>query len=151
MASRNDVISVDELWVAFDSERRNAWDGVESEPGTPDWNIAAGKIDVINNICGFVYKMNAAERSDSDNAEPPIWKSGESLVHTDYADGHGETTLEKWAAWVCPKCEWFVGEQFRPKFLNKPHNQSKCNFCPRCGQRIDWAAAEKEADDGRSR
>lgn len=66
MASRNDAVSVDYLWEVFDSDRRKAWYRVESEPGTLEWNIAAGKIDVINNICRFVRKMNAAERSDSD-------------------------------------------------------------------------------------
>lgn len=145
MASRSDVISVDALWDIFDAERERAWFGVDAEPGTPEWDVAAGKIVAIGNICGSVREMNAAERSNADKAEPPVWKSGKSLVHTDYADGTADTRLNRWAAWTCPHCDWFVGEQFVPSFVgHNPHNQRKCNFCSRCGQRIDWVAVEGE-------
>lgn len=144
MATRSDVISVDELWDIFDAEREKAWDGVDAKPGEPAWEIAAGKIQVIGNICGGVCDMNAAKRSSGDKAEPPIWKNGESVVHTDYTNGSADTKLNEWASWVCPKCGWFVGEQFIPRWEGrKPHNQHKCNFCSRCGQKIDWAKVEK--------
>ena len=145
MAKRSEVISINELWDIFDAEREKAWDGVDAEPGEPAWEIAAGKIKVINNICHGVCDMNAAERSSGDKAEVPIWKSGESVVHTDYANGSADTRLNRWAAWVCPRCASFVGEQFTPGFAkSKPHNQHKCNFCPQCGQKIDWAAVERK-------
>ena len=153
MAARSDIISVDELWDVFDRERSRAWDGRrEEEIGSPEWNIAAGKIDTINNICHSVRLMNAAPRSNADDALPPIWKDGQSLVHSLYADGHGETSSRRWAAWVCPACEWFVGEQFIPAWIGrKAHNQQKCNFCSRCGQRIDWQSVEKEAPQNGSK
>ena len=145
MANRGDVISVDKLWDIFDREREKAWEGVDAPVGTPEWNIAAGKIDVINNICSAAHNMNAAPRSSGDKAEKPVWKDGESIVHTDYADGHAETKANRWAAWVCPVCGWFVGEQYIPSFAKyKPHNQQKSNFCSRCGQRIDWESVEED-------
>lgn len=145
MAKRTDVISVNTLWDIFETERERAWAGVTAKPGTPEWEIAAGKIHTINNICKSVYAMNAAERSSSDNAVPPIWKSGTSVVHTDYANGLVDTKLKNWAAWTCPKCGDFVGEQFIPSFAKQraAHNQHKCNFCSCCGQRIDWAKVEE--------
>ena len=143
MANRCDVISVDKLWDIFDLEREKAWEGVDSPVGTPEWNVAAGKIDVINNICGAVHGMNAAPRSSTDKAEKPVWKVKKSIVHTDYADGSADTRTYQRASWCCPVCDWFVGEQV--EVFGKKHNQQKSNFCSRCGQRIDWESVEKEA------
>ena len=47
MANRGDVVSVDMLWDIFDRERARAWDGVDAQVGSPEWDVAAGKIDVI--------------------------------------------------------------------------------------------------------
>lgn len=74
MANRGDIVLIDELWDIFDAEREKAWEGVNAPVGTPEWNIAAGKIEVINNICSEVHKMNAAPRSSGDKAEKPVWK-----------------------------------------------------------------------------
>lgn len=71
---------------------------------------------------------------DRNNSKRPVWKNGRSIIFKDYADGHGEAEENKWADWVCPECGWFVGEQYLPR----QHNQSKCNFCPKCGQAIRW-------------
>ena len=65
MANRGDVISVDKLWDVFDIEREKAWDGVDAPVGSTEWNIAAGKIDVINNICGAVHKGRKHEARQS--------------------------------------------------------------------------------------
>ena len=142
MANRGDVISVDRLWDVFDVEREKAWDGVDAPVGSPEWNIAAGKIYVINNICNAVHNMNAEPRSSADQAEKPVWKETPSVVHTDYADGSAETKTVKHAAWRCPVCGWFLGEQ--GDVFGRKHNQMKKNFCDRCGQRIDWESVEKE-------
>ena len=64
----------------------------------------------------------------------PIFQHRESVVHYDYADGHGKSKVERYADWTCPVCGWFVGEQYVPR----KHNQQKSNFCSRCGQAIDW-------------
>ena len=96
MANRGDVISVDKLWDIFDLEREKAWEGVEAPVATPEWNIAAGKIDVINNICESVYNMNTCSRSDGEKAEKPVWKEGKSVVHSDYADGTARTETHHW-------------------------------------------------------
>lgn len=143
MANRGDVVSVDMLWDIFDRERARAWDGVDAPVGSPEWNIAAGKIDVINNICEAVHCMNAASRSSTDKAEKPIWKVKNSIVHTDYADGSADTKTVQRAAWCCPVCDWYVGEQV--EIFGRKHNQQKKNFCDRCGQKIDWESVEKEA------
>ena len=72
----------------------------------------------------------------------PIFKHGESLVHVSYANGTGGFESHKWADWVCPECGWFVGEQYVPR----RHNQSKSNFCSRCGCEIDWTGADMRGD-----
>lgn len=142
MANRGDVISVDKLWNIFDLEREKAWEGVDAPVGAPEWNVAAGKIDVINNICSAAHSVNAAPRSSADKAERPIWKVKKSVVHTDYADGSAETKTIQRASWCCPVCDWFVGEQV--EVFGRKHNQQKKNFCDRCGQMIDWESVEKE-------
>lgn len=128
MANRGDVISVDKLWDIFDRERARAWDGVDAQVGSPEWNVAAGKIDVINNICDAVHGMNTCSRSGGEKAE--------NIVHTDYADGSADTKTVQRASWCCPVCDWFVGEQV--EVFGRKHNQQKKNFCDRCGQKIDW-------------
>ena len=70
----------------------------------------------------------------------PVFKVCESMIHTDYADGTSEWMTHKYLDWVCPVCGWFVGEQYVPR----RHNQSKSNYCSRCGQAIDWGAVEPE-------
>lgn len=70
--------------------------------------------------------------------EKPVFQHRESWVHTDYADGHGETKPQEFADWFCPACGWFVGEQYTPM----KHNQRKSSYCARCGQAIDWEVQE---------
>ena len=69
MANRGDVISVDKLWDIFDRECEKAWEGVDAPVGSSEWNIAAGKIDTINNICEAVHGMNTCSRSDWEKYE----------------------------------------------------------------------------------
>lgn len=142
MANRGDVVSVDMLWDIFDRERARAWDGVYAQVGSPEWNVAAGKINVINNICDAVHGMNTCSRSDGGKAEKPVWKVKSSIVHTDYADGSADTKTVQRASWCCPVCDWFVGEQV--EVFGRKYNQQKKNFCDRCGQMIDWDSVEKE-------
>lgn len=144
MAKLGDVVEVEKIVDFLNSERKAAWEDVEAQPGDLDWEIAVGKIDIINHISKMLQNSNGAARSDMDEAVAPVWKSGESVVHYDYADGSAKTKIQQWAAWLCPKCGGFVGEQFVPSWAKeKPHNQNQCLFCPRCGQRIDWEKAEK--------
>lgn len=84
-------------------------------------------------------------RADREKQSPkkPIWKQDLGIVHKDYADGHGETVEEKWADLVCPDCGWFVGEQYIPR----RHNQSKSNYCSRCGQKINWSESLEGMED----
>lgn len=70
----------------------------------------------------------------------PVFRKGESIAFVDYSDGTGGTRTTEWAEWCCPNCGWFVGEQYIPR----KHNQSKSNYCSRCGQAIDWNAVEPE-------
>ena len=48
MATRNDTVIADEVYNILDRERDKAWDGVDTPAGTPDWYVAAGKIETIN-------------------------------------------------------------------------------------------------------
>lgn len=73
------------------------------------------------------------------NAKAPVFKTGETPVFAEYEDGTGGVEIHKWADWTCPECGWFVGEQYIPR----RHNQQKCNFCSRCGQKIDWGAVDQ--------
>ena len=144
MAYKNDAVLVEDLRDILDEEREKAWAGVDAPVGSPEWKKAAEKIGLIDDISNAIRKMNVAPRHDRDAALKPVWKSGESLVFSDYADGTGSAEMRRWAAWVCPTCGEFVGEQFIPTFAkNKPHNQHKCNFCSQCGQRIDWQGVEE--------
>lgn len=137
MANRGDVVSVDKLWDIFDREREKAWEGVDAPVGSPEWNIAGGKIDVINNICSAVGEMNTCSRADGEKAKKPVLKDGVSVVHSDYANGTAKTETRKWREWVCPVCGWFVGERVTHPRIGY-HDQQKNNYCSRCGQKIDW-------------
>ena len=78
--------------------------------------------------------QTAVESLEKHTPKKPIFQHRESVAHYDYADGHGESKVERYADWTCPVCGWFVGEQYVPR----KHNQQKSNFCSRCGQAIDW-------------
>ena len=78
--------------------------------------------------------QTAVESLEKHTPKKPIFQHRESVVHYDYADGHGESKVERYADWTCPVCGWFVGEQYVPR----KHNQQKSSFCSRCGQAIDW-------------
>ena len=84
------------------------------------------------------------EESVENAGLPPVWKADESFVAVDYSDGSGEIKKAKWADWTCPVCGWFVGEQYIPR----KHNQLKCNFCSRCGQKIDWSGIDLKHTGG---
>lgn len=143
MAHRNDTVLVDELWDIFDKAREEAWKDVNAGVGEPDWEIAAGKIDIISYICHGVRGMNAAPRHTAETAKLPIFQDCESLVHIDCANGKSKNQINRYKSWICPECGWFVGEQYTPTWARgTPHNQRKCNFCSRCGQRIDWQSVE---------
>ena len=71
----------------------------------------------------------------------PIFQHRESVAFYDYAGGHGEAKVERYADWTCPVCGWFVGEQYVPR----KHNQQKSNFCSQCGQMIDWSELDDES------
>lgn len=83
----------------------------------------------------------AQEALDRQDPKPPVFKEGETPIFTEYADGTGGVEVHKWADWTCPVCGWFVGEQYIPR----RHNQKMCNFCSRCGQKIDWEAVKWDA------
>lgn len=104
---------------------------------TIDKRLTHGVLNTLKEIqqyreIGTVEEFRKAV--DRNNSKRPVWKNGRSIIFKDYADGHGEVEESKWADWVCPECGWFVGEQYLPR----QHNQSKCNFCPKCGQAIKW-------------
>ena len=81
------------------------------------------------------------EAVEKQKPKKPTWKNGRSIICKDYEDGHGEVEENKWADWVCPKCGWFVGEQYIPR----RHNQRKNNYCSKCGQAIDWLGSSRKA------
>jgi len=80
------------------------------------------------------YTIKADSLGGEDPGRAPVWRIGESVIHADKADGSAENLVNRWAEWTCPECGWFVGEQYIPR----RHNQRKCNYCSRCGQKINW-------------
>lgn len=102
-----------------------------------------GGIEITGNpvrIGTFLEALVEAEKAlEKQEAKRPIWENGSSIFCKDYADGRGEITKEKWAEWTCPNCGWFVGEQYIPIH----HNQRKSNYCPKCGQAIQWENLEE--------
>jgi rubrerythrin len=71
----------------------------------------------------------------------PILKDGTNPNFVSYEDGHCEMKLRKWQDWVCPKCDSQIGERFNAHMINGNihfHDQNKCDYCPKCGQRISW-------------
>ena len=101
----------------------------------------SGGYKYYNIRCGSCIGKTLS-RADGENAKKPVWRVKQSVVHTDYADGSADTRTIKRASWCCPVCDWFVGEQV--EVFGRKHNQQKSNFCPRCGQMIDWESVEKE-------
>ena len=79
---------------------------------------------------------------DRDEGMEPLLKEHTSVVHSDYADGHGETNECRFKDWTCPKCGWFVGELYCGH--GKWHIQGERSYCARCGQKIDWTKPSEE-------
>ena len=69
----------------------------------------------------------------------PVRKTKRSMSHVSYADDLGTMEMHGYTEWLCPICDWFVGAH-----RSTPINEKKkpCNFCTRCGQRIDWSGVE---------
>ena len=64
----------------------------------------------------------------------PKFVCKQSIIFIEHIDGEGTCESEKFSQWDCPICNSFVGEQYVPT----KHNQKVHNFCPKCGQAIDW-------------
>ena len=75
----------------------------------------------------------------------PVFKEGQGMVHINRGDKPHEMRVNKWQAWCCPVCGWFVGERYnrlRNDGSIHPHDQRKSDYCNECGQRIDWSNEE---------
>ena len=114
-------------------------DGSVSQPINLDWDGALRKLAAYEDTGLTPERVKALNDAGRLTPKAPVFKHGQSCACVDYADGHGETKVTKWAEWTCPKCGWFVGEQYVPR----KHNQRKCNFCSQCGQAIDWKHLEQ--------
>ena len=85
----------------------------------------------------FTFK-SVIEAREKQIPRKPILKNGETGSFVDCENGHGEYRVIKWQDWVCPICGWFVGQRYN-RSQNHSHDQRKCNYCNKCGQKIDWS------------
>lgn len=81
-----------------------------------------------------------AKSAIPDDGIKPVFKRRVDPVLCTYTDGSTGVEERGFADWCCGNCGEPVGEQY---ILTK-HDQKKCNFCPRCGLKVDWKAAKKE-------
>lgn len=79
---------------------------------------------------------------ERDEGMEPLFTERTSVIHYDYADGHGGTGVHRFKDWTCPKCGWFVGELYCG--FGKWHIQGERSYCARCGQKIDWTKPSEE-------
>ena len=99
-------------------------------------------IEVKNVLKRLIDGCRSVDLLERDKGVEPLLEGKSDIVHTDYADGHGETTMKKYLAWTCPKCGWFVGELYCG--YGKWHIQQETSYCSRCGQKIDWSKPSEE-------
>ncbi len=93
--------------------------------------------DTREKFRGYIALTEDIELLDRDKGKEPLLKTGSSVVHSMYADGHGEFEEVHYHDWVCPTCGWFVGELYSG--FGEWHIQGDTSYCSRCGQKIDWA------------
>lgn len=68
--------------------------------------------------------------------EKPVLKKEQVPAFFDYFNGQGEVKISISQHWTCPVCENYVDFRFDTPVNTDPE---LCNFCPECGQKIDWS------------
>ena len=86
------------------------------------------------------YPIISAWQKKMNPKKPILHMNVKSPVFADYADGHGECKILKNNYWNCPACGAVVGER-RIMVEGKAYDIHKKRFCEKCGQRLDWNAA----------
>lgn len=85
----------------------------------------------------YLESVKGIDLLDRDTGKEPLIKDGSSVIHTMYANGHGEFSSKEYHDWVCPTCGWFVGELYSGHGMW--HIQGETSYCSKCGQKIDWS------------
>ena len=91
---------------------------------------------------GYIALTEDIDLLDRDKGKEPLLKTGNTVVHSMYADGHGEFEEKHYHDWVCPTCGYFVGELYSG--FGKWHIQGDTSYCSRCGQKIDWSLPKED-------
>ena len=67
----------------------------------------------------------------------PDQKTNKSLMHINHGDKPHEIKRTTWEGLHCPMCGGVVGTVV--KMRKHEHRQNLHDFCPDCGQAIDWS------------
>lgn len=121
-----------DIYEIIDAERDKVWDTVEIEDySSPAYKIARVKGAYINDFWMKVSKMNAAPRKSGDVPAIPIL---EKEVDSNTRN----------ANYLCPSCGAKVGIREHGHSKKKYYVQANHNYCPDCGQYIDWESQQSE-------
>ena len=109
--------------------------------------MLVSKIDILDvakvldadDLLEAMNKLGTINPPGADDGIPPIKTTERSISHVSYSDGHGEMKSRSITEWRCPVCNWFVG---RHRTTGYDEKKKPCNFCTRCGQKIDWRSIE---------
>ncbi len=101
--------------------------------------IQAAKAIGADSLIESLNKLTTVVPPSAEEGMHPVRKTKRSLSHVSYTDGHGEIQSHEYTEWLCPVCDWFVGCHHK---TTQGENKKPCNFCTRCGQKIDWAGID---------
>ena len=100
--------------------------------GLPWKNTYVGQVITENTskkIYGALCKLKDYEESGLDPEEAYRLKERDTAKKPDYeGDGYDNEGNIIYDTWVCPNCE----EHYEVDYANY-------DFCPKCGQRLDWS------------
>ena len=122
--SRAQYISTVDVYNAMDELKAGA---------TPAQTVLA------DYILARLGELKTVPHTDADVGTAPVRRTKTATYHTLYANRRGAVKTKKYTAWLCPVCDWFVGSH---RVTHGGEKRKPCNFCTRCGQRIDWADIE---------
>lgn len=89
-----------------------------------------------NEYCEYGFALEALEKQIP---KKPDQKTNESLMHINHGDKPHEIKRTRWEGLHCPACGGVVGTVV--KMHEHEHRQNLHDFCPDCGQKIDWTEA----------
>ena len=101
-------------------------------------DIRSTREDDIHTLYATAQGM-AIEALEKQIPKKPNQKTNESLMHINHGDKPHEIKQTTWEGLRCPRCGGVVG--IVVKMRKYEHRQNLHDFCPECGQKIDWTEA----------